>query len=830
MKRQGSALLMVVIVMLIAVGFAAVVYTIKSGGSVENHAKNNPNLAIEKYLPDNTLFLISFPDVSLMRERFKTTNLYALWNDEEVQFALKPFMDMLKTGTVKEGIDKAKNEFKEATGLGIEEAMDLLHCQVAVAVIDVSLINLGMPDVVFSIDAGKYKDKMLSVIKHIQKKEKEKNPTLKEAAYNFKGIEVTSFGAIGSQMHYAFLDTLLVVTWHKERVEKIITGYLEKPVNGLSSDALFSKVHDKINGGNDDLFVYLNIKEIVKRYNGLIPGEVRNIMDALGLYGVDAVGGSMAFLPPSGCGAGTGGMIKENVFVATSGVPKGLAKILSLSPKTDNLSKYVPADAVSCSRINIDLKETWKELINICKSVPQISDKVDGFLAEWDKKAGFSVSEDLLVSFGNEMVSYGIFPEGGGLLPDGVFIAELKDKNKFEKCVNTLAVNMNGSAEEITFRGVKINYLRFEPLKPPFGNRHGGMFAELNAMQGANQVFIYFIKDNLLFASGSMHPVKRAIMRMEQKFSGIDKNEAFSYLVKNINPASRAVMYVDAAKFVKPYYNSIFSVGQHFQEIFKKLAGKKWPEFIDLNKFPTGDAIAQYLGQVIIACSGDKDGIEIEVYSGVGIEPVSIAGAAIIASIAIPPLLHSRPPANEASAIGCLKALMSAEITWRMMDPDGNDVQDYWTKDISCLYRMCRTDDGTPVAFIGLDLAKADAAPYQKGKSGKAGDRKIVALPQVSPKAGYFFEVMKYDEEGNPYQQNPDEDGYKHSNQYKFAFVAYPAEYGKTGTKVFIINELGTVYAIDPGSDREKIILRWPGDDPTTVTGPGGRYWSAAGN
>ncbi|MBI4834630.1 MAG: DUF2950 family protein [Planctomycetes bacterium] len=823
MKRQGSALLILIIVVLIAVGFAAVMYTVRSGYSAGTPARNNPDLAIEKYLPNNTLFIISFPDVSLMRERFKNTNLYALWKDEEVQFAVKPFMDMLNKGPVKEKLDEAKNKFQDATGLTIENAINLFHSQAAIAIIDIpSPINPGMPDVVFSINAGQYKDKMIDAIKHIQKKAKEGDADIKEEVSKIKEIEVTSFGDRWSLMHYAFLDTLLVVTSQKERLEKIITCYVEKQANGLSADALFSRVHGKVNGGNEDLFVYCNIKEIIKRYNVLVPEGIRKAMDGLGVYNMDALGGSMEFLPD--------GMIKENVFIATSGTLKGLPKILSLSPKTDKLSKYIPADAVSYSRVNIDLKETWSELVNICKVLPPISGKVDGFLAELNKKVGFSMADDFLANFGSEMISYGIFPEGGGLLPDGVFIAELKDKGKFEQCARSLANNLNGSLEEITFHGTKINYLRFETVKMPLANRYHGLLDELDEIQGFNKTVIYFIKDNIVFASGSMHPIKRLIMRMEQGFNSIDKNEAFEYLAKNINPASRALMYIDAARFFRPYYDSIFSVGQNFQDIFKKLARGKWPEFVDFNKFPTGETIARYLGQVILACSSDNDGIKIEVRSGIGIEPVSVAGMAIIAAIAIPNLLSSRQVANETTAIASLKTMMAAEVTWRMMDVDGNDIQDYWTKDVSCLYRMCREDDESPSAFISIDLARADGTPYMKGKRGKAGNRKIVEIPQFVPKAGYLFEAMKYDTEGKLYQQDPDEDGYKHSNQYKFAFVAYPAEYGKTGTRVFIINELGIVYAIDPGSDIDKIILRWPGDDPTTITGPGGRYWSVAGN
>ena len=42
-----------------------------------------------------------------------------------------------------------------------------------------------------------------------------------------------------------------------------------------------------------------------------------------------------------------------------------------------------------------------------------------------------------------------------------------------------------------------------------------------------------------------------------------------------------------------------------------------------------------------------------------------------------------------------------------------------------------------------------------------------------------------------------------------FAFCAYPAEYGVTGTKTFIVNEGNTVLWNDTGGEP---VLEWPSD------------------
>lgn len=95
------------------------------------------------------------------------------------------------------------------------------------------------------------------------------------------------------------------------------------------------------------------------------------------------------------------------------------------------------------------------------------------------------------------------------------------------------------------------------------------------------------------------------------------------------------------------------------------------------------------------------------------------------------------------------------------------------------------------------------------------------------PKSGYWFQMMELDENGEPYTQEM-VNNVPATNKTKFAIVAYPDVYATSGINTFIVNQEGTVYATDCGSDADKIVLQWPGNNPAAVTGPGGRQWSVA--
>ena len=191
---------------------------------------------------------------------------------------------------------------------------------------------------------------------------------------------------------------------------------------------------------------------------------------------------------------------------------------------------------------------------------------------------------------------------------------------------------------------------------------------------------------------------------------------------------------------------------------------------------------------------------------------------------------------NENSAIASLKDLCSTEAVWRQQDVDGNGIKDYWTYDVSCFNRMYRADGTTKINFIDISFARADASRAEDDVFGfpaiepwSTGPTQLLS----APKSGYWFQVMELDESGGPYNQNEiGENKIPATNNTKFAFVAYPDVYGSTGINIFIMNEAGTIYQTDPGSDEDKIVLQWPakspGGSPTEVQGPGGRNWQPA--
>ncbi len=149
-------------------------------------------------------------------------------------------------------------------------------------------------------------------------------------------------------------------------------------------------------------------------------------------------------------------------------------------------------------------------------------------------------------------------------------------------------------------------------------------------------------------------------------------------------------------------------------------------------------------------------------------------------------ILARRVGRNELVAIDVCRAYVEAQMEYASRDRDGNGVLEYAQKIVSApgkkngLYFEGEPDNLVPKAF-----ADAAAALAAEGK-------------KPTPYHGYYFRVLT--------AQGPDAPGGARTYVVKgqmiggFALIAYPAEYGVSGIKTFIVNHRGVVYEKDLGS------------------------------
>jgi hypothetical protein len=156
-------------------------------------------------------------------------------------------------------------------------------------------------------------------------------------------------------------------------------------------------------------------------------------------------------------------------------------------------------------------------------------------------------------------------------------------------------------------------------------------------------------------------------------------------------------------------------------------------------------------------------------------------------------LLDRRIGGNELSTIAVLRAFVDAQREYATEDLDGNGVHDYARRILSTegqrdgLYWPTGEDE-EPSPFGPL---VAEAAIRGFKRTTDTGER--------APYEGYFFQLLTSQGARAPGGAMSYEEGGRLTKGV--ALVAWPAQYGVSGVKTFIVNQLGIVFEKDLGPD-----------------------------
>jgi len=154
-------------------------------------------------------------------------------------------------------------------------------------------------------------------------------------------------------------------------------------------------------------------------------------------------------------------------------------------------------------------------------------------------------------------------------------------------------------------------------------------------------------------------------------------------------------------------------------------------------------------------------------------------------------ILNRRVGRNELDTIQTLLAIVDAQREYAAADADGNGLRDYAARFASSAGKKdglyWQTGAGEPPSPLGPLVAQAVREGY--GEKVKAG--------RIEPYQGYLYQMLT--SQGS----NATGGAYDYMLDGKlfggFAVLAYPAAYGNTGVKTFVVNHEGVVYEKDLG-------------------------------
>ena len=144
----------------------------------------------------------------------------------------------------------------------------------------------------------------------------------------------------------------------------------------------------------------------------------------------------------------------------------------------------------------------------------------------------------------------------------------------------------------------------------------------------------------------------------------------------------------------------------------------------------------------------------------------------------------------ERNAAASLKTITVAQVDFRSNDRDNNQINDFWRGDIAGLYGFCPRDSTEMVKLLEISVAGADAQPLDKSTNPPTPGKMtgLAYYATHAPKAGYWFRAIRHADEKD-----------KLDTESRFAAVAYPADYPKSGRWTYVVDESNTIYKRDLG-------------------------------
>lgn len=450
---------------------------------------------VPKLLPQDTLAVVTVPDWAEGGAKFRQSSLGRLWDDP----AMKPFRDHFELKFREQVWGKLEKDL----GLKAADYLPLLQGQLTLAAVADGWDGSGKesPDWVFVLDTKDKAGELKTRLEEVRKKlaENGKSPRAEKirdlefisVTIEPKAVEKKKAGSpdpdeddedgkavVASKQTYIFgqADSALLISNSTKPLEKLIARITGGSVPVLGEDVEFSQSEPKLRDAA--IYGWLNwnvlnkgiIKALAENEQlegmGVAPKEA---FKATGLSGLRTI----AFSAQSG----VEGLRAELNLNLPESERIGLFKMLSFAAKDSGPLGFVPADAMTFTRVRVD----WKKFVVTLEEMLQgISPQLSGVFnmvasaAGKDKDPNFDLRKQVFGNLGDDLIVYQRPAKGRSLdelanVPSLTLLASPAPDQLAGgvKALGSLAPSGAGSTKDREVAGKKIQSLPLpQPGKP----------------------------------------------------------------------------------------------------------------------------------------------------------------------------------------------------------------------------------------------------------------------------------------------------------------------------------------------------------------------------
>ena len=729
-----------------------------------------PSFQLENRVGSESFAFISLLNISKAQEAFKTTEFWKLIQEEEVRSFVKELIAP-HTYDIKKALKKIEKELQ----IDLEELVKAFHGEISFAVVRNAAPKAKIPVALFlSIQYGPHRKVVEHFLNLLKEKQAQENFKLEEHQKGKYRIYILRKATPPEATPcFAILEDTVVFSSN----EFMLYQVLQKNLTPLSSNISFLKAKQKTLRQNPVSFVYINVLSLYKHFGRMIPEPAPSFLKQLGLWNVKSLSYGFSF---------DHGYFHNAAFMEIEGARKGITELLDFPPASIDSLKYVPFDATQYAASNFDLENFFADFEKVLQEADKIHpglklfEKYTQGQKQLEQMLGFSIKK-FACSLTGEFCMFQYLPKNGGLIPHSIGMAKIKDievlKAGFEKFANFLQLDI----KVITYKNKKIYY-----LSVPLGKLGRNPFKHLKRMrdpiEGFKKILGYFVsgtglffEEDMLFHSQNVYYLKNFIDDRAEWKKSLQHSPRFQKVYKWVDPQSSFFFYQDSPKLFNAWWNTL-TPALRFVEGIARDTGINF----DTALLPQAKTISKHLFPATMNYASNKDGIVIESRSTTGDVIYMVPVTGIVAAIAIPGLLRARLSANEAAAMGTLRAFSSAQASFKactVVDQDQDGTGEYgFIGELSGAY---------PLRGSGKRANPVYTARFHFDKNG------------IASKSGYYFYCYlpgKNKAIGEKDWNTKVDDDAINNQENRYVIYAWPIKPGNTGRRVFAIDQSGEVY------------------------------------
>ncbi|MEZ5989474.1 MAG: hypothetical protein R3F30_10180 [Planctomycetota bacterium] len=513
----------------------------------------------KRSLPPGTLLYVGAPDLDSAMESFKTSAMYKIWQEEEVQEFLEGGMQKLAQ-LYEGGLAQAK-QMHQAGMLPVDpdEILKIRLKGLHMAVTGVNMQGEAGPEVgmVLALDFGdtaKTVKSLLSVLVNMARAQAGGPEISAEKVGEVELWRITGPGAPPDMgLHWAIVGNRLLLGTSQNGMKELIASEVKGGrEQNLSNEEVYRSVAAKTRPGQNGIECYFRVDQIfelaiqgvamAQAMGAPLPVDlegVRRALDASGLAGLQAMGCSSAHEDGKGV---------DRYFAKLKGEPKGLMAMGG--GKIDlELLKLVPKEAVQFTLGTFNPTALYDGILGAVRAYDEkVGELADTQIKGLSEQLGIDFRGDLFANLGGTTLYYQM-PVAGMELPEMGIFTQVKDPAKALLAMQTICQLTEGAAE---IREKKLEGGTLYSLDLNLND--GGM-----GMLQFEPTFTF--KDGWMIAGLNQGDVMSALKMMSgEGGEDIRKNKAFAPYLEQIPQGVASVTFTDQVASFESLYGMLSSV------------------------------------------------------------------------------------------------------------------------------------------------------------------------------------------------------------------------------------------------------------------------------